>query len=346
MELTREIITYNTEAEWLAHRARDLTSTEAAGLFDVGVYANARTQYELYQIKSGALAPVPFDSNSRALWGNRLEAAIAAGIAEDLGLIVEPFKTYVRIPELRMGSSFDFKIVGLADGYTGFDESARDMFREHGPGIMEVKNVDGLAFRRAWGDEGAGIEAPAHIELQAQWQLEVADLNWSIIAPLVGGNSPVPIIRVRDLAVGNAIKLAAAEFWNRVDTGNAPPPDFTKDADTISRQYVDNDGSSIDLSDNMRVFELCRAYKKAAADAKDAAERKDAAKAELLTIIQYAKSVQATGFKISAGTNKASYRAYDRAAGERVTISVSQIPAARVEATVPPYRNVRVTEIA
>lgn len=342
MEITRETITYSTEAEWLANRAVDLTSTEAAALFGASPYM---TEYELYHRKIGALPINDFKANDRIRWGNRLEAAIAAGVAEDLGLIVEPFKSYMRIPQLRMGSSFDFKIVGLADGYTG-DETARDMFRAHGAGIMEVKNVDGLQFRRGWSDEGAGIEAPAHIEMQIQHQLEVADLEWSIIAPLVGGNTPVPIIRTRDRAIGDAIKLATAEFWNRVEHLTPPEPDFTADADTISKLNVENDGSSIDLSGDPRVYALCKAYKEAGADAKDAEDRKKAAKAELLTIIRAAKSVTATGFKISAGTNKESYRCYERAAGERVTISISQIPAAKIEATVEPSRNVRITEVA
>ena len=342
MNMTREIHEFKSESEWLAMRKLDLTSTEAAALFGASPYL---THFELYHRKTGSIRTDDFVVNSRILWGNRLEAAIAAGIAEDLGLIVEPFKVYMRIPELRMGSSFDFKIVGLVDGFDG-DEAARDMYREHGVGIMEVKNVDGLQFRRGWSDEGAGIEAPAHIEMQIQHQLEVADLEWSIIAPLVGGNTPVPIIRTRDRAIGDAIKLATAEFWNRVEYLTPPAPDFTADAETISKLNVENDGSSIDLSGDPRVYALCKAYKEAGADAKDAEDRKKAAKAELLTIIRAAKSVTATGFKISAGTNKESYRCYERAAGERVTISISQIPAAKIEATVEPFRNVRITEVA
>ena len=341
MELTREIVTYTSEQAWLAARAVDLTSTEAAALFGASPYM---TGFELYHRKTGSLRIDDFKTNPRMVWGNRLEAAIAAGMAEDLGLVVEPFKTYMRIPQLRMGSSFDFKIVGLAPDYSG-DQSARDMFREHGAGVMEVKNVDGLQFRRTWADEGNGIEAPAHIEFQVQHQLEVADMGWSLIAPLVGGNTPVPIIRVRDHAVGDAIKLAVAEFWNCVEHLTPPAPEYTQDADTIAKLYVDNDGSTLDLSGDPRVYALCKAYKNASTEAKAAEDRKKGHKAELLTIIKAAKSVSATGFKISAGTNKQSFRAYDREAGERVSITISQIPAAKIEATVEPFRNIRITEV-
>ncbi len=341
MEFTRTTVAYATEAEWLNARKADLTSTECAALFDASPYC---TPYELHLRKSGAL-PDSFEENVRMVWGNRLEAAIAAGVAEDLGLIVLPFKTYMRIPELRMGSSFDFQIVGLVEGYNG-DERARDLFRERGPGIMEVKNVDGLQFRRSWLDDGESIEAPPHIEFQVSHQQLVSGMSWTVIAPLVGGNTPKPIFRVADEPVQAAIVQAVREFWARIDAGTPPAPNFTDDADTIKRLYVNNDGSSVDLSDDPRLAGLCLEYKAAGADAKAAEGRKQAALAEILTIIGAAKSIQAAGFKISAGTNKESYRCYERAESVRWTITKSVIPATTIEATVAPYRNVRVTELA
>lgn len=318
MELTRETLAYATEAEWLQARTQDLTSTEAAALFGASPYL---TGYELYHRKTGALPIDDFKTNPRMVWGTRLEAAIAAGVAEDLGLIIEPLKIYARIPQLRMGSSFDFKIVGLADFFSG-DEAARNMFREHGSGIMEVKNVDGLQFRRGWADEGGGVEAPAHIEMQVQHQLEVADLGWSIIAPLVGGNTPVPIIRVRDRAVGDAIKLAVAEFWNRVDHLTPPAPDFTTDGSAIARLNVFNDGSEIDMTTNSRLVELCLQRKTASDQAKNAEAIKDAATAEILTIIGAAKKVYvAGGFTISAGTTAGSTYTVERKAFRSIRIS-------------------------
>lgn len=342
MKLTREVLAYATEAEWLEARKKDITSTEAAGLFDAGAYENSRTFYELFNIKAGLLTPAPFKNNDRTKWGNRLEAAIAFGIAEDYGLIVEPFKVYMRIAELRMGSSFDFKIVGLADDFTG-DEAARDMFREHGQGILEIKNVDALQFKRNWIDDGETIEATAQIEMQVAHQLEVADLEWSLIAPLVGGNTPKIIIRKRDHEVGEAICAKAAELWQRVAAGNPPEPNYIKDSAVISKLYVNNDGTEIDLSDNTRLIECCTLYKLAGAEEKAAKEKKDAAKAELITIVEHAKSIKAGAFKISAGTNKESYRAYHREAGERWTITKSTIPASDIEATVPAFRNIRIS---
>lgn len=342
MTLTRTTLIPASEAEWLSFRTQDITSTEAAALFGAGTYC--KTPYELYHRKTGAIAE-DFEGNERTRWGNRLEGPIAYGIAEDLGLIVEPFKTYIRIEEARMGASFDFRIVGLAESYSG-DETYRDLFREHGHGIMEVKNVDGLQFRRAWLDDGETIEAPLHIEFQVQHQLEVADLNWSIIAPLVGGNTPRPIFRLRDRATGEALRTKAAELWARIASGTPPEPDFSKDGKAIAKVYVENDGSAVDLSDDPRVGALCRAYKKAAADEAAAKKVKDAKKAELLTIIKAAKSATTLGYKISAGTNKPSFRAYYREGYEKMTVTITEIAGTQIEAEIPAYRNVKITEAA
>ena len=313
MEITRTIIEYTSEAEWLAARARDITSTEAAGLFNAGIYENARTQYELFHIKSGILTPAPFEASDRTRWGNRLESAIAHGIAEDLGLIVAPFKCYMRIPELRMGSSFDFKVVGVVEDHP-IDNQARAMFRQHGEGILEIKNVDGLAFRRSWMEDGETIEAPPHIEFQVAHQLEVSGLNWAIIAPLVGGNTPKVVIRERDEAIGNALRLAAGEFWSHVEAGVAPAPVFERDGDTIGRLYVNTGADVLDMSANNRLVELCMVRKQAADAIKEAEKVKDAATAEILTIIGDAKKVTAAGgFTISASTIEPKWiEAYER----------------------------------
>lgn len=299
--MKREFITCESEQAWLDLRTKDLTSTECAALFDCSPYM---TEYELWHRKTGQLV-VEFEVNNRMVWGNRLEAAIAYGIAEDYGLIVQPKKHYMRIPELRMGSSFDFEVTGIVDGFSG-DEVFRDLFRENPSILVEVKNVDGLQFKRGWIADEAGIEAPPHIELQVQHQMEVADAEYVIVAPLVGGNTPRPFFRKRNREYGAMIRAKVAEFWARVDAGQAPEPDYSKDGDTIARMLANDNGQTVDMSGNNRLAELVAEYQNAAADEKAAKARKDAAKAESLLIIGEAAKVIGSGFSISATSVKGS----------------------------------------
>lgn len=342
MTFKRDIITHATEAAWLADRRKFTTSTEAAALFGQGAYV--KTEYELYCLKAG-LVTNDFEGNQRTVWGQRLESVIAYGVAEDLGLIVEPFKNFISMPEFFLAASFDFIVTGITEDYPEENEY-REMFRKHGRGLVEVKNVDGLAFKRGWDVDGEHVEAPVQIEFQVQCQLEVADLPWAIITPLIGGNTPMPVLRVRDTAVGEAIRNRSLSLWQRINAGAAPAPDFSKDGETIAKVYRENDGTSVDMSDNKRLAELCRTYKSAGADEKAAKAIKDAAKAEIMTIIQSAKSIAYAGGKISAGTNKASVRAYYRDAYDKITVTVTPIAGCDIEATVEPFRNVRISEAA
>jgi predicted phage-related endonuclease len=300
MDATR--ITPDSEAHWLELRKANLNSTDVPALFGASPYLS---YFELFHVKSGTIE-ADFEEDDRIRWGRRLEAVIAYGVAEDLGLIVEPFKDYLSLPLQRVGSSFDFIVTGIVDDFYG-DQSARDMFREYGPGLVEVKNVDGFVFKKTWidGDGDDDSEAPPHIEIQVQHQMLVSGLSWALITPLVGGNRPRPIIRRRDEELGAMILERAEEFWTRVENEDAPDPDFKADSDVISRLFRSAGGGDADMSDNDHLVLLCEQYQVASSTEKGAEARKREIKAEILTIIGNYDKVRAGNFKISAGEVKA-----------------------------------------
>ena len=138
--MATEIIVPSNQEHWLAMRKLDVTSTESACLFGESPYM---THFDLWHRKRTGVVP-EFKANERVLWGQRLESAIAYGIAEEQGWDVKPMKEYFRNPDLRMGSSFDFVITNLGE-----------------PVHLEIKNVDYLAFRDGWLEHDDGsIEAP------------------------------------------------------------------------------------------------------------------------------------------------------------------------------------------
>ena len=279
---TTEIIPFTTEADWLAHRQRDVTSTESAALFGMSPYV---THYELWHRKRSGVAP-EFKTNERMRWGNRLEAAIAHGIAEEQGWEIKPLKEYMRDPETRIGSSFDFVITNLGE-----------------PVHLEIKNVDYLAFRDGWIEHDDGsIEAPEHIEMQVQHQMAVSGFKRAFIGAFIGGNRGVVIERERDEDVIRAIRAKVAEFWRTVDAGQEPDPVMPDDVQAMIRlnQYAEP-GKILDASSDEEIARLVEEYRQASAAEKNACEDKEVAKARLLEAIGDAEKVLLPGFTISAG---------------------------------------------
>ncbi len=313
---------YTSESDWLTLRAPDITSTETAALFGVSPY---ETKYELYQRKRGAIES-SFEENERMFWGKHLEGAIAAGIADKLGLAIQPFKVYARHGDIpRMGSSFDFEILGTEES----DPVSKDFTivtpDPRGPGILEIKNVDSLIARDQWiaGGDEENPEAPIHIELQLQHQLEVTDREWGIIVALVGGNRPIVIWRTRDRMIGAMIREKVSAFIYDLEHGNEPAPDFSRDLDAIARLYnVAEPGKFIDLRDGAAVDEvqreriaiLCETYHELGKAMKSLEEKRDYCKAELLAEVKDAEKVLLPTFTISAGTVGEAEIAYTRKA--------------------------------
>lgn len=278
------IIKPDNRQHWLDLRSEDITSTEASALFDCSPY---QTKFELFHAKRNKTV-LEFEENDRTIWGQRLQDAIAYGVAEDYKWEVQPLTEYARHSDFaRMGSSFDFEV---------FKSSRSDA------GIMEVKNLDFLRYRDTWIIDGDFVEAPPHIEIQLQHQLEVMDRNWGVIVALVAGNKPVVLERERDREFGELIKARIAEFWHGVDNNIEPPINPTKDLEILKKIYSDAGGQPIIAHDNIRIAELCNQYKQGGEIEKEGKLLKDAAKAELLPLIGNAPKVFCGDYTISAGT--------------------------------------------
>ena len=278
--MATEIIPYTSQEAWLDARKQDVTSTESAALFSMSPYI---THFDLWHRKHSGVVP-EFKSNDRMNWGNRLEAAIAYGIAEEQGWKVAPLKEYMRDPDARMGSSFDFVITSLGE-----------------PAHLEIKNVDYLAFRDGWLEHEDGtIEAPEHIEMQVQHQMAVSGFRQSFIGAFIGGNRGVVIERQRDEDVIAAIRAKVAAFWKTVDAGQEPNPVMPEDADVLIRlnQYA-RPGKVLSADGDEKLARLLEDYKKAATIEKNAKEDKDVAKATIFKHIGDAEKVLTSAWTVS-----------------------------------------------
>jgi putative phage-type endonuclease len=304
--MNRQTFTPESEAGWHALRAVDLTSTDAAALFGLSPY---KTPFELWHEKKVGAA-VEIDQNDRMLWGTRLQDAIAAGIAEDQGLVIRPMREYVRLTGMRLGSSFDHAIVDVLPS-----SPFRETFIKRGPGILEIKNVDWLAFRNGWLVEADYIEAPAHIEIQTQHQQLVSGWGWSIIGALVGGNRYEALERLADVDVHAGIVAKAAEFWHSIDTNTPPPPVMPDDAAAVIRMHgFAEPGKLYDakaLGDD-EIAGMLADYVRLGREAKDIEEIREVRKAELLQRIGDAEKVLVDGFSVTAGMVGPTTVSYER----------------------------------
>lgn len=288
--MTNIITTPVTDKEaWLQQRTQDVTSTEVSALYGLSPYMSA---FELFHQKRDKEI-VRIEENERMTWGKRLEDAIALGAAETMGWEVEKMDVYMRDVDARMGSSFDYKITKAPE--------------RSGVGILEVKNVDGIVYARKWIDDGEGnIEAPEHIEMQIQHQMEVSDIDWCCLVALVGGNTQKIIYRERNREIGADIRAKVDAFWKMVDANTAPKPDYEKDAQYIIKTMRGEATAGLVAEADADLEELITQYAHISKEASDLAKLKDSYKAQILERVGDASKVLSQIGTISCGMTKPS----------------------------------------
>jgi putative phage-type endonuclease len=288
-QLTRIYHTPADKQDWLKMRSLDITSTAVSALFGLSPYI---TKFELWHnVKNGIITEI--EETERMGWGNRLERVIGETVIEEQLWTGQPMKDYVRIPELRVGTSFDF----FVDVPAMQDEAVKLK------GILEIKNVDTFAFNNGWISDGGNTEAPPHIELQVQHQLLVSGRDVAYIAALVGGNRLVLIKRTPDAGIQDRMMTEI----------EAPVPDFARDAKFLAGLYNHAEpGKVIDSTE--QIEKLALGYKRTSDMIKGLEVEKEKFKAMMLEIMQDAEKVKGSNFTISAGITGEADIAYKRKA--------------------------------
>jgi putative phage-type endonuclease len=276
------------EAHWQELRAQHVGASEVAALFGLSPYL---TRFTLWHRKAGNVA-TPEPDGERLKWGNRLEAAIAQGIAEDQGWTIRKVRRYLTHPSVaKMGASLDYEVFNHPDG----------------PGCFEIKNVDRLIFLNQFeAPEGGELQAPIHIELQLQHQLSVTGRAWGAIGLLVGGNEAHVIIRKRHEPTIARIEAAVRDFWESIERGEAPNLEDASDLPTLAELFSGSGAVELESEE----FEAaCEEYQRAKLGEKAAEGYTAEAKARLIALLDEA------GAEVAAGNGfKASYKEQKRAA--------------------------------
>ncbi len=283
--MTREIIEITSEDQWLALRKKDITSTKMAALLDLSPYS---TPFEVYHAHKSNVQ-VPFDPSERMEKGKRMEAYIAQEIAIEKGWKVRPLNVYVRIPELKMGASFDFEY-----------EKPNGV-----KGIMEIKGVDYFQFKEKWEAPEEDGEATAYVEIQLQHQLECFDkYEEAVIVAATSIYDFHVYERKRDMDFGNDLRQVVRKFWKDVEAGNAPSPDFYRDSDVINELYKDILEADADFTQNEHLNVLLGKYKRLSAEETTAEAERKAVKAEIHMLLENSGKAFTQDFKVTATRTK------------------------------------------
>lgn len=271
-----------SEAQWHALRAQDITSTQVAALFDCNPYL---THFEMWHQKRDGIVET-VGQTDRMAWGNRLERTIAEGFAEERGMHrLRKLAIYSRIEGERIGASFDY----VADTQPSVPSESV---------LIECKNVDGYEFAEKWTE----TEAPPHIELQVATQMLVSGIGRAFIVALVGGNRLAVYERAREAVVEAKIIDKVREFW-RSET--PPTPDYVRDADyLLANIYNRTEGREIEA--DATVQELLDQW----LGAKAMAENVRPLQARIAELIGTASKVRTPHGLLSCAANKNGVRSF------------------------------------
>ena len=279
--MTREIIEITDHDQWLGLRKNDVTSTMSPALFDLSPYM---TKFELYHAKKSGVE-IPFKENDRMHKGTRMEQYAAQEVAIKQGWTVRPLNIYARIPEARMGTSFDYEVTCPV----------------RGKGILELKAVDYRQHKQKWVDG----EAPEHIEIQLQHQLECADCyEWGVIAAFTGIYDFHLYARERDRGMGANIVKAIKGFWHDVETGNEPSPDYARDGEVIDALYAGADGETLDMSADDSFDMLLSKFPRLRDEEQAAKQEKEATRSEILYLVGSHTGAYTERYKLNAKFTK------------------------------------------
>lgn len=232
--------------EQKAMRSKGIGGSDAAVVVGLSPF---KTPYQLYLEKRGE-APEDEEETLAMELGTLLEEPVAQ-------LYCKRTKREIRRQPLAFHNEHPFMLANID----------RQILKDpRGPGILEVKTTNEWSGRAIHGVE----DIPDHYYLQAQHYLAVYDYAWASVAILIGLGRFVWFDVERNDAVIAELICQEGEFWERVQTGNAPPVDGSaRTGELIKRMYPRDTGKVLTIE----APELIRA-------AKDMAEAKAQVKRE------------------------------------------------------------------
>lgn len=193
---------------WLAARQTGIGSTDAPAILGLTKW---RSALQVYAEKTGALPLDSGEETDRQRWGHLLEPVIAAEYERETKRQTYdpgPYTIQRSIDHEWLISTVDRFITPQAPGAP--------------PGVLEIKTADQFKADE-WIDQ-----PPLMYQVQLQHHLAVTGHQWGSLAVLIGGHKFVWKDLPRNDDFIEQLLAREAEFWERVQRREAPPPDASK----------------------------------------------------------------------------------------------------------------------
>lgn len=283
-------------------RKRYIGASEVAALFDAHPYM---THFQLWHIKAGNLQKPKFADTENSFWGDVLEPKIAEGFCRLYGfdlIELDRDQRFTVHPTIRQCcANLDYKI------------------RSHDAGevrLLECKQSDFIQFRDTF-PEG---RVPLKYELQLQQEMMCSGEARADLAVLVGGNTMHRYERTPRPAIVQIIAEAIEEFWQSIDAGTPPKPDYARDGAHLAALIKMQDGTSKDFRGNNYLNNLCGEYLQWSKKEAEAKKAKEAIRAELLDMTGKSVRGYTDSFEVSVSIVQEADISYTRKAYPNLTI--------------------------
>ncbi|UOF77187.1 exonuclease [Caudoviricetes sp.] len=246
--MTNNVTQQLSHDEWLKARSEVVTSTDISAI--LGCHPR-KTKLGLW-IEKKEKTIESIEQNDAMEQGGFFEETIANYIAHKNGLVIAKLD-FISFPENHIGSSFDFKIIGVRP-----DSPYREMFEKHGTGILEVKKVRPSIFKDKWDENNA----PMNYEAQVQYQMMVSGFKWCIIGVMVGLEKHACYLREYKEWMGEKFKKEVKDFYQSIEDGIMPQIDYAKDGETLKKLFPESTGEAVSIDDDENyVNPLMKQYK-------------------------------------------------------------------------------------
>jgi YqaJ-like viral recombinase domain len=286
MQMAIITVPITNPTQWRELRKPNVGCSEVAALFGIHEYM---TGFALAARKLGKLADTV---DNKVLQRGRLLEPVARN------LLAEQRQDWVQIPATDYYYDRDIRFGATPDLFVR-DEIARI-------GVVQIKTVAPSVFARKWHNpQTCQVEPPLWVALQAMCEQHLTGANFAVVACLVVDDWGLTLETVDVPYLPFLIEEArnkVAAFWEMVDRGELPDPDYGRDRGNLAKVYAKADGTELDLSADNELPEIVAQLDALQMARRTAQDGIDDAQARILHRIGAAERVRFAGGMISAPT--------------------------------------------